>query len=112
MKILVDENIPRVTVESLRASGHNVRDIRETSEQGLSDPELWSVAQAEARLLITTDKGFAEHRTVPHHGIFIARLRQPNRRKTDRAVMQWHGLQAVKKDTRPEGRATFGQIET
>lgn len=121
MKILVDENIPRITVESLRASGHDVRDIRGTSEQGLSDPELWSVAQAEARLLITTDKGFAEYRTVPHHGIFIVRLRQPNRRKIDRAVMhvigrfresEWPNLLVVVRDSTMSTSRAGGQIET
>jgi predicted nuclease of predicted toxin-antitoxin system len=33
MKILVDENIPRVTVDYLRDSGHDVRDVRGTVER-------------------------------------------------------------------------------
>lgn len=56
MKILVDENIPRMTVEGLRTLGHDVKDIRGTSQQALSDPDLWHMATDEARLLITTDK--------------------------------------------------------
>jgi hypothetical protein len=31
MRVLVDENIPRMTVEGLRALGHDVKDIRGTS---------------------------------------------------------------------------------
>jgi predicted nuclease of predicted toxin-antitoxin system len=30
MKILVDENIPRMTVDRLRELGHEVRDVRGT----------------------------------------------------------------------------------
>lgn len=88
MRILVDENIPKMTVEGLRAMGHDLKDVRGTSERGLSDPDLWNIALAEARLLITTDKGFSVHRTLPHHGILIVRLRQPNRHKINNAVMQ------------------------
>jgi predicted nuclease of predicted toxin-antitoxin system len=88
MKILVDENIPRVTVDSLRALGHNVKDVRGTDGQGLPDPDLWQIAIEEARLLVTTDKGFTTYRTLPHHGILVVRLRQPNRHKINNAIMQ------------------------
>lgn len=87
MRILVDENIPRMTVEGLRALGHDVRDIRGTPDQGLVDTDLWALALAESRALITTDKGFTEYRAVPHQGILIVRLRQPNRAKIHHAVM-------------------------
>jgi predicted nuclease of predicted toxin-antitoxin system len=88
MRILVDENIPQMTVRSLRALGHDVKDIRGSIEQGLPDPDLMSVAVSESRLLVTTDKGFATYRTSPHPGILIVRLRQPNRHKIHSAVMQ------------------------
>ncbi|HWZ43869.1 MAG TPA: DUF5615 family PIN-like protein [Candidatus Saccharimonadales bacterium] len=88
MKILVDENIPRMTVEALRALGHDVKDVRGTSQQGLPDPDLWQTATVEARLLVTTDKGFTTYRTLPHHGILVVRLRQPNRHKINNAVTQ------------------------
>ena len=41
MKILVDENVPGITVEHLRELGHDVRDIRGTAGQGLADADLW-----------------------------------------------------------------------
>ena len=69
MKILVDENIPRMTVNRLRELGHEVKDIRGTHDKGMPDSDLRQVAMAEGRLLITTDKGFTEHRSVAHHGI-------------------------------------------
>ncbi len=50
MKIFVDENIPNVTVRALRDLGHEVRDIRGTSEQGMDDDRLWAIIQAEHRL--------------------------------------------------------------
>jgi predicted nuclease of predicted toxin-antitoxin system len=108
MRILVDENIPRMTVDALSALGNDVKDIRGTSAQGLPDSELWRVANGEARILITTDKGFSEFRTVPHYGILIVRLRQPNRDKIHRAVMraiqqfqetEWSDLFVVVRDT-------------
>jgi len=88
MKVLVDENIPRTTVQSLRALGHDVKDVRGTSQRGLPDPDLWQVAILESRLLVTTDKGFTAYRTSPHHGILVVRLRQPNRHKINNAIMQ------------------------
>ena len=96
-----------MTVNRLRELGHDVKDIRGTEDQGLSDPGLWSVAMTESRRLITTDKGFTEHRGVAHHGILIVRLRQPNRFKIHKAVMdaigrfqdaEWPGLLVVIRD--------------
>ena len=56
MRVLVDENIPRMTVDRLRELGHDVKDIRGTADQGVDDPGLWSVATTDRRLLITTDR--------------------------------------------------------
>lgn len=64
MKVLVDENIPHITVDHLRALGHDVNDIRGTTDQGMPDSDLWALAMSQGRLLITTDKGFTEHRGV------------------------------------------------
>jgi predicted nuclease of predicted toxin-antitoxin system len=66
MRVLVDENVPLVTVDALRSLGHDVKDIRGTRDQGLDDSDLWTVALAESRTLITTDKGFTEYRFVRH----------------------------------------------
>lgn len=83
MKIFVDENIPNVTAQELRALGHDVLDIRGTSQQGMLDDELWSLAQNEQRLLVTTDKGFTTHRDEAHWGILVVRR---NRSRTPRLV--------------------------
>lgn len=97
-----------MTVDALRALGHDVRDVRGTSDQGVSDSDLWGLALAESRTLITTDKGFTEYRSAPHHGILIVRLRQPNRQKIHNSVMhvierfpqhEWPNLLVVVRDT-------------
>ena len=107
MKILVDENIPASTVTELREQGHDVLDIRGTSDQGMADQELWQKAVQEQRLLITTDKGFAEHREDRHYGLLIIRLKQPSRVKIHERVLQalrryaanqWPGLMVVMRD--------------
>jgi len=107
MKILVDENIPMMTVQALREMGHEVLDIRGTVDEGIADEALWEISQREGQLLITTDKGFTEHRDEPHHGILIVRLRQPNRYKIHQRVMQamtrfaekeWPGFLVVMRD--------------
>jgi predicted nuclease of predicted toxin-antitoxin system len=87
MRILVDENIPLKTVAALNGNGHDVLDVRGTPEQGVDDATLWQIAQRQKRLLVTTDKGFAQRRYEPHHGVVIVRLRQPNRERIHRRVM-------------------------
>lgn len=97
MKILVDENIPGITVQELRRKGHDVLDIRGTEKEGLPDEDLWKLAQRQERLLITTDKGFTRKRHEKHQGILIVRLKQPNKLKIHQKVMRAMGL-FTKKD--------------
>ena len=107
MRILVDENIPLMTVKELQSKGYDVHDIRGTADQGITDAELWQIAQKEKRLLITTDKGFSSQRNEAHHGILIIRLKQPSRLKIHQRIMQsinrysegeWQGLMVIMRD--------------
>ncbi len=107
MKIFVDENVPLITVRTLREMGHDVIDIRGTPDEGMTDDALWEIVQQQERLLITTDKAFTQHREESHHGILIVRLRQPNRLKIHQRIMQamtrfgtdkWPGLLVVMRD--------------
>ena len=107
MKILVDENVPRITVDALVNHGHDVVDFRNTGKKGLSDEDLFLIAQQDQRLLITTDKGFGRNRREQHAGILIVRLRQPNSVKIHQRVLQalvqfrpeeWSGLCVVMRD--------------
>ena len=45
MRVLVDENIPKVTVQALTELGHDVFDIRGTQKQGTDDESLWMLAK-------------------------------------------------------------------
>jgi len=107
MKILVDENVPRITVDELVKHGHDVVDFRSTGKKGLSDEDLFLIAQRDQRLLITTDKGFVRNRREQHAGILVVRLRQPNSFKIHQRVLQavaqfrpeeWPGLCVVMRD--------------
>ena len=77
MKIIVDENIPKITINELRLRYPDIKDVRGTSNEGIDDDTLWELAQSERRLLITTDKGFSKYRYQQHHGIIIILLKQP-----------------------------------
>jgi predicted nuclease of predicted toxin-antitoxin system len=108
MRILVDENIPNVTVQELRGLGYDVLDIRGTERQGMFDDELWAFVQSERRTFVTTDKGFVEHRDQSHYGVLIVRLRQPNEQRIHARVMaafrqfkegDWPGLLVVMRDS-------------
>ena len=46
MKILVDENIPRMTFDELTKLGHDVADVRGTDKEGISDEQFWQKAVA------------------------------------------------------------------
>jgi predicted nuclease of predicted toxin-antitoxin system len=108
VKILVDENIPLLSVSYLQNMGHDVEDIRGTEEEGLSDEAVWDKAQGEGRLLITTDRGFTHRRYEEHHGILVVLLRRPNRHNVTRRIVEamelfssdpWRGLLVVMRDT-------------
>lgn len=59
MRLLANENLPRVAVEALRARGHDVVWVR-TDRPGSLDPDILAWANAEERVLLTFDKDFGE----------------------------------------------------
>ena len=91
MNIVVDENIPLMTVRFLQSEEHNVVDVRATEYEGIDDDSLWKLAQEARALFITTDKGFRRHRFESHNGILIVRLRKPNRFKIHQRVVDMMG---------------------
>lgn len=108
MDIFVDENIPSITVETLRKAVHDVKDIRGTKDEGMSDDEIWQLTQHDRRLLITTDKGFSTFRNHSHYGILIVRLKKPNQQKIHERIIgtmnqikkdEWEGLLVVVRDS-------------
>jgi predicted nuclease of predicted toxin-antitoxin system len=107
VRIFVDENIPKVTVEYLNNAGHEVLDLRNTPKEGLNDEKVWALVLRQRRMLITTDKGFLTHRQEKHYGVLVILLRKPNTRKIHEKVVQalrlfqekdWLGMAVVMRD--------------
>ncbi len=59
MRFLADEDVPKAIVHALRAAGHDVAWVRETSP-GIRDEAVLASALAEKRVLLTFDKDFGE----------------------------------------------------
>ena len=77
MRVKLDENLPLSLGEVLVAHGHEVDTVLTEGLLGYPDPEVATSAKAEARLLITLDKGFGDIRAYPpgtHPGILVLRL--------------------------------------
>jgi len=66
MKLLANENCPRLVVDALVAAAHDVVWIH-TASPGLADPDVLALAVAEGRVLITFDKDFGQ--LAFHHGL-------------------------------------------
>jgi hypothetical protein len=107
MRILADENIPLMTIHELQRQRYDVWDIHKAGQKGLLDAEVWARAREGGRLLITTDKGFAQYRSIGHYGVLIIRLRQPNRHRIHERVMwaishfpeaEWRGMVVMVRD--------------
>jgi len=76
MRFLVDECTGPGVAKWLREQGHDVRSIYEGS-RGMVDDEVFRIADAEKRILITNDKDFGERinrEKLPHCGIVLVRL--------------------------------------
>lgn len=77
MRLLADENIPLVSVQTLRAGGHDVLAASETMA-GASDREVLARAGAEGRVLITFDRDFGtlafKHGVSAPAGILLLRF--------------------------------------
>ena len=83
MRFFLDENFPKAAHVLLAGRGHDVMDVRGTSDEGMDDPHIFGLAQRNEAAFLTTDKDFFH--TVPHlysrhHGAVVIALRQPNRK--------------------------------
>jgi len=59
IKLLADENIPKKTVDLLKAQGVDVISVQESSS-GLSDRDILDLAKAKGRIVVTFDKDFGQ----------------------------------------------------
>lgn len=91
MTFFVDENIPASSIALINESGHAVVDIRGTEKEGITDSEIFALAQHNKAIFITTDKDFyhtIHFQNKPHHGIIVINLSQPNS-KSIKEKVEW-----------------------
>ncbi|MBI2440442.1 MAG: DUF5615 family PIN-like protein [Lentisphaerae bacterium] len=77
MKFKLDENFGQRTIELFHAAGHDARTVFDEKLSGVPDYQLFEVACAESRCLITLDMDFSDplrFRPAPSAGIVIIRL--------------------------------------
>ncbi len=78
MKFLADECVYHITVQLLRACGHDVLTVQEAGFAGRSDDEVLACAVAESRILITNDMHFSNTLLFPverHWGVVVLKIR-------------------------------------
>ena len=80
MNILADENIDRSIIQFLRALGHDVYSIRESSP-GTDDAAILQTGLATDRVILTFDLDFGElvfHQHLPTLGVVLLRIGAPS----------------------------------
>ena len=77
MRFLANQNVPGPVVAALRERGHDVAWIKETMP-GAEDPAVLALAQAEERVVVTSDTDFGElafrSRLPAQCGVILIRL--------------------------------------
>jgi predicted nuclease of predicted toxin-antitoxin system len=79
----VDEDLPALIAEMLKARGHDAATVLQQEWQGMADDILWSRVQDERRWFMTADKGFGDlstHRPGSHAGVILLRSSGQSRR--------------------------------
>ena len=90
MRFLADESCDASVVRALRAAGHDVTAIIETS-RGATDPVVLELALAEQRVLLTRDKDFGElvfAARAPAGGVLLLRYPPSVRSSLPQAVLE------------------------
>lgn len=75
MKFKLDENLPVSSAHALTGCGHDVDTVTAEGLTGAADPQVLAAAAAEARVLITLDRGMGDIRTYPpgsHAGLWCS----------------------------------------
>jgi hypothetical protein len=65
MKLKLDENLPAELLDDLRQGGHEVDSVQGEGIAGALDAVVLDRARAEARVLLTLDKGIGDLRAYP-----------------------------------------------
>ncbi|HEX2061119.1 MAG TPA: DUF5615 family PIN-like protein [Thermoanaerobaculia bacterium] len=81
MRILIDEDLSEDLIDLLRSLGHDAEHVYTKHLGSAPDRELQKIAEAEDRLLLTCDRGFADARNFTpgnHPGIAVVKLKEAN----------------------------------
>ena len=84
MRFLIDADLPRRTVDVVRAHGHEATDVRDVVPPLLLDPEIAAYARRERLCLVSCDWGFSDIRNYPprdYAGLVV--LEQPKNAAAD-----------------------------
>ena len=110
MRLLVDQNVPRAVVATLREVGHDVEWIQ-TTQPGATDREILRRASSDRRVILTPDTDFGElavYRGLPaESGVLLVRVAGADPDTIANIVRQaletrdtWTGVFAVIENTR------------
>ncbi|CAN5821744.1 DUF5615 family PIN-like protein [soil metagenome] len=80
MKVKLDENLGRRSIELFKESGHEVSTVTKQQLGGTSDDELIEVCRVEDRVLVTLDLDFSNVLRFPpqrYAGIVVLRVPHP-----------------------------------
>lgn len=91
MKVKLDEHLPRSLAAPLTARGINADTVADEGLSGATDPDVLAAAGAEARIVLTLDRGFGDIRAYPpgtHPGIIVFRIDDQSAPAVTAAVLQ------------------------
>jgi len=82
MRFKIDENLPVEVAELLRHAGHDALTVWDQHLQGWEDQDISAICQAEQRVIVTLDIGFADIRSYSpdqFSGLIVLRLKQQDK---------------------------------
>ena len=97
MRLFADENMPRAIVVQLRGLGHDILYASE-AEPGAADRDWLVRAEAERRVILTSDKDFGDlifRDRLTSHGVVLLRLNElPLMERLARLQQAWAIVEA------------------
>ena len=99
MRFLIDNALSPAVGEGLRQAGHDAVHVREYEMQAASDREIFDLAAAEKRVVVSADTDFgtllAQRRKK---GPSVILLRGPQRRPNSQVALLLANLESIRQD--------------
>ena len=87
VRFLIDAQLPPLLCRWLAEQGHDAVHVQELGMAGADDPDIWSTAIKDSRVLLTKDEDFAIMRQRSADGPVVCWLRVGN--VTNPTLLQW-----------------------